>query len=109
MADEQNTSRNRKKHGMAETDPHSERISDTPSRQQKEEREREASIDKPDGGDGRKPTELRTTSRSELDDRIEEKEGHQVARTREEMSLHEEISQAGKGKGKGKDRGKGHA
>lgn len=101
MADEQNTSRDQKKQEMSETDPHSERLSETPSKQQKEEREREASLEKPDGGDGRKPSELRTTSRSELDDRIEEKEGKQVARTREEMSLHEEISQAGKDKGKG--------
>ena len=79
MADEQNTSRDQKKQEMSETDPHSERLSETPSKQQKEEREREASLEKPDGGDGRKPSELRTTSRSELDDRIEEKEGKQVA------------------------------
>ena len=89
MADDQ---KGQKKQEMTETDPHSERLTDTPSRQQKEEREREASLEKPEGGDGRKPTELRTTSRSELDDRIEEKEGPQVARTKEEMSLHEEIS-----------------
>lgn len=89
MADEQ---KGQKKQELSETDPHSERLTETPSSQQKEERERESSIDKPEGGDGRKPTELRTTSRSELDDRIEEKEGPQVARTKEEMSLHEELS-----------------
>lgn len=81
-----------KKQEMTDLDPHSERLTETASEKQKEEQEREAQREKPEGGDGRKPTELRTTSRSELDDRIEEKEGKQVARTREEMSLHEEIS-----------------
>lgn len=89
MADEE---KEQKKQELSETDPHSERLTETPSSQQKEEREREDSLDKPEGGDGRKPTELRTTSRSELDDRIEEKEGRQVARTKEEMSLHDELS-----------------
>lgn len=87
MADEQ------RKQRMAETDPHSERLSETASEKQKEERAREEARDKPEiEGSGRKPVELRTTSRSPLDDRIEEKEGRQVARTSEEMSQHEEIS-----------------
>lgn len=87
MADEQ------RRQKLEETDPHSERLSETASEKQKEERRREKAREKPEiEGSGRKPVELRTTSRSELDERIEEKEGRQVARTSEEMSLHEEIS-----------------
>ncbi len=83
----------KKKQELTETDPHSERIGETPSRQQEEERasEKVREKQKPES-DGRKPRELRTTSKSELDERIEEKEGPQVARTKEEMSLHEELS-----------------
>lgn len=87
MADE------RKKQELKETDPHSERLTETASEKQKEERAREEARDKPETeGSGRKPVELRTTSKSTLDERIEEKEGHQVARTSEEMSAHDEIS-----------------
>lgn len=72
---------------------HSEHVAETASERQKEERERERGREKPKPeSDGVKPTELRTTSRSELDKRIDEKEGPQALRTKEEMSLHEEIS-----------------
>ena len=72
---------------------HSERVSETASERQKEERSREREREKPKPeSSGEKPHELRTTSKSEFDEHIEEKEGPQVARTRGEMGLHEELS-----------------
>lgn len=72
---------------------HSERVGETATERQKEERSREQAREKPKPeSSGEKPHELRTTSKSELDEQIEEKEGRQVARTKEEMSLHEELS-----------------
>ena len=72
---------------------HSERIGETATERQKEERQREREREKPKPeSDGKKPHELRTTSKSEMDEHIEEKDGPQVARTKEEMSLHEELS-----------------
>lgn len=86
MADE-------KKQEYTETDPHSERVAETASDRQKEERRRERAREKPEEtGDGRNPSELRTTSKSDLDRQIEKKEGKQVARTKDEMSLHEVLS-----------------
>lgn len=72
--------------GDKNREAHSERRSESVSEKQKEERERERSREKPDvKGDGRKPEELRTTSKSDLDETIEEKEGRQAMRTPEEM------------------------
>lgn len=81
---------------MARDEPnkraHSERVAETASERQKEERAREHDREKPKPeSSGEKPHELRTTSKSDFDRQIEEKEGPQVARTPEEMSLHEEL------------------
>lgn len=53
----------------------------------------------PSGSDaGRKPHELRATSTTDFERDQEKKEGKRVARTPEEMSLHEEFDQDRKAK-----------
>ena len=48
----------------------------------------------PSGEDaGRRPHELKTTSKTQFERDMEEKEGPSVARTPQEMSLHEEFDQ----------------
>ena len=42
---------------------------------------------------GKKPADLRTTSKTDLEHHIEEKDGRLAQRTPEEMSLHEELDQ----------------